>query len=69
MITTIPTDRCQTYYGTSSDEKPINKYIGNGSQFIEQDTGKIYFFDEENSKWVEVSNGNILALAIRGFVL
>ncbi len=69
MITNIPNDRCQTYYGTSSDEKPINKYIGNGAQFIEQDTSKIYLFDEENQKWVEITNGNILALMIRGFVL
>jgi len=68
MITTVTNDRCQTLYGTSNDIKPINKYVGNGSQFIEQDTSKVFLFDEENSKWLEFSDINILALLMRGLV-
>ena len=50
MITTTTHDKCNLYYGLSTDEKPINQYVGNGSQFIEQDTGEIYFFDAENQR-------------------
>lgn len=49
MMTIVPDDRVNNYFGCSSDQKPI-KNVGNGSQFIEQDTGKIYFFDEEHKK-------------------
>ena len=52
MITAVPNDRCGTYFGKSTDEKPIEN-VGNGSQFIEQDTSKIFLFDEENKKWLE----------------
>ena len=42
--------------GLSTDTKP-NKIgdnnIGNGSIFIEIDTGKIYFYDGENTQWLE----------------
>lgn len=40
--------------GMSTDTKPTsigNKTIGNGSVFIEIDTQKIYFFDEESQEW------------------
>ena len=42
--------------GLSTDTKPekigdIN--VGNGCQFIEMDTGKIYFYDLENKQWRE----------------
>lgn len=43
----------QTYYGLSTDTKPTTG-IGNGSVFIEMDTGKAFFFDAENSLWLEV---------------
>lgn len=36
-------------YGTSSDSKPTN--YGNGSKFIECDTGAIYTFDATNKEW------------------
>jgi hypothetical protein len=42
--------------GLSADTKPteINgQTIGNGSCFIEMDTGKIYFFDAESETWKE----------------
>ena len=56
MITTVTNDRCQLLYGLSTNEKPINKYIGNGSEFIELDTGNIYLFDEENEKWLKFNH-------------
>lgn len=43
--------------GLSGDNKPTEvsgKSIGNGSAFIEIDTGKIYFYDAENEQWKEV---------------
>lgn len=41
--------------GLSGDEKPSTINGGeiiNGSSFIEMDTQEIYFYDEENSEWV-----------------
>lgn len=40
--------------GLSTDEKPTtinDKLISNGSVFIEMDTQKLYFFDEESQEW------------------
>lgn len=53
MVTTVTNDSCHTYFGKSTDTKPTNSTVGNGSQFIEQDTGKLYFYDQENKKWIE----------------
>lgn len=39
----------QTFYGLSTDTKPTS--CGNGSIFIEIDTGSGFFFDAENSTW------------------
>lgn len=47
MYTTLTNDRCKVFYGKSSDKKPT-KLVGNGSQFIEIDTSKIYMYDEEH---------------------
>ena len=41
-----------TYFGLSTDTKPTES-VGNGSAFLEMDTGKIYFFDAENVTWRE----------------
>ena len=38
--------------GLSSDTKPTT-YIAEGSIFCEVDTGKVYFFNETSSTWVE----------------
>lgn len=38
-----------TLYGLSDDSKPTS--VGNGSIFIEVDTGNAFFFDAENSTW------------------
>lgn len=40
-----------TYYGLSTDTKPA--VAGNGSAFIEMDTGKVFFFDAEGAAWIE----------------
>lgn len=44
--------RPQTFYGLSTDVKPLVN-VANGSVFIEMDTGKIYFFDLANVTWRE----------------
>ena len=41
-----------TYFGLSTDNKPADG-VGNGSAFIEMDTGKLYFFDLDNTSWLE----------------
>lgn len=41
-----------TYYGLSTDTKPTDG-VGNGSAFIEMDTGKLYFYDLANTTWRE----------------
>ena len=38
-----------TLYGLSTDSKPTS--VGNGSVFIEVDTGNAFFFDAENATW------------------
>ena len=43
--------------GLSTDTKPTEvneREVGNGSTFIEIDTGKIFFGDAENEEWKEV---------------
>lgn len=41
-----------TLYGLSTDAKPTEG-IGNGSAFIEMDTGKLYFYDAAGEQWIE----------------
>lgn len=38
-------------YGLSGESKPTT--YGNGTKFLEIDTGKIYRFDAENNEWYE----------------
>lgn len=42
-----------TYYGLSTDSKPTEG-IGNGSCFIEMDTGKVCFFNAAGNAWIEM---------------
>ena len=44
-------NRCE-FCGLSTDNKPVNKDIPNGSSYYEIDTNKEYLFDEENLRWV-----------------
>ena len=41
-----------TYFGLRDDSKPTEG-VGNGSAYIEMDTSTIWFFDAENSAWLE----------------
>ncbi len=41
------------YYGLSTDTKPTGITGGNGSAFVEMDTGKLYFYDADNDTWRE----------------
>lgn len=38
--------------GLSTDTKPTD--VGNGSIYIEIDTGTIYMFDAQNKQWKEI---------------
>ena len=40
-----------TLFGLSTDSKPTN--FGNGSVFVEMNTGKLYFYNADGSAWVE----------------
>ena len=39
------------WVGLSTDTKP-ELHVSNGSTYFEMDTGKTYYYDEENSQWV-----------------
>jgi len=60
MISIIKTDvsdlktNIVEYRGLSKDTKPTGEDVGNGSVFIEIDTGKMFFFDYESKTWKEV---------------
>ena len=43
--------------GLSTDSKPTEGIL-TGSVFIEIDTGKAYFFDEESTTWMEAGGEN-----------
>lgn len=43
--------RASAYCGRSIDSKPI--HVENGATFKELDTGRIYYYDRENNKWLE----------------
>lgn len=57
------------YRGSSTDRAAMTSdVIRNQEAFIEVDTGKLYFYDAENSQWVEFtaassSGGDTLASA------
>lgn len=42
--------------GLSTDEKPIDNYgdleILNADEFLEMDTGEVYFFDGDSKTWI-----------------
>jgi len=37
----------------STDNKPVGDYIFNGSQLLEMDTSKVFFYDAEKEEWRE----------------
>lgn len=54
-------DKLYRFQGLSTDGKPTGTYGGvgieNGSSFLEMDTGKIYYYDEQNAEWVTGNGG------------
>lgn len=52
MITMIPGNFLNEYYGLSTDEKPTAG-VPNASQFYEMDTRDIYMFDKQNTQWIK----------------
>lgn len=42
-----------SFAGKSTDTKPTTEDVGNGSDFIEMDTSKVYFYDEAGQSWLE----------------
>lgn len=52
MVTAVNNSRTYALRGLQKDEKPVNSTMGNGSTFYEMDTGKLYFYDEENATWI-----------------
>ena len=40
------------YAGLSTDNKPTDG-VATGAIFVEVDTGKVYFYNSEDSEWVE----------------
>lgn len=40
--------------GLSTDQKPTEDRMPNGSSFLEMDTGNVYFWDKENQQWRSV---------------
>ena len=53
MISSFPSDAV-AFVGLSTDTKPITKYLKNGSLYLEMDTGKVFIFDEEYARWIEL---------------
>ena len=45
--------RTTEFYGKSTDTKPVDSSVANGSVFVEMDTGKVYMFDAEDNEWIE----------------
>lgn len=45
-----------TFFGKSTDTKPTNE-VATGSQFVEIDTEKVAFFDEDSGEWIGGTSG------------
>jgi len=55
MITSTTEQRTLELVGLSTDTKPVNvAWLGNGSTFLEMNTGKVYIYDEDNKVWREL---------------
>lgn len=53
MVTNV-NDKTYDLRGLSTDEKPVENWVGNGSTFIEMDTGNIFMYDAENKLWRKI---------------
>ena len=57
MITPI-NERCLDLRGLSTQRKPLKKdlnALGNGSVFLELDTAQLFMYDEENDRWLNLT--------------
>ncbi len=55
------------YRGSSTDRAAMSgDAIRNQEAFIETDTGKLYFYDAENSEWVEFGGSSDSAADAEG---
>lgn len=52
VMVSAQTDKTYQFVGLSTDTKPTEN-LSNGSQFIEMDTGKVYFYSEDDGDWLE----------------
>lgn len=52
MITVIPGNYINEYYGLNTDDKPDDEHVPNASLFYEMDTGDVYVYDKENETWI-----------------
>ena len=48
--------RASEYTGRSIDTKP--NHVENGAIYKEMDTGRVYRYDKENNRWIEVKGCN-----------
>ncbi len=55
MFTLISSDIGADHYACkSTDDKPTDGGIRDGSDVIEKDTGKAFMYDSEDKKWYEL---------------
>lgn len=53
MITNV-NQKTYDLRGLSTDTKPVNNLIGNGSTYFEMDTGDVFIYDEQHKTWIKV---------------
>lgn len=53
MVSTTGGGWVREFSGLSTDEKPTEN-VPNGSIFLEMDTSKVFIFDYENTRWLEM---------------
>ena len=55
MVTSAQNEKCYEFRGLSSDTKPVDDIIENGSVFFEMDTKKVYMFNKDTKEWIELA--------------
>ena len=58
MITSAYRDNCYEFRGLSTDIKPLEEKVSNGSVFFEIDTGKVFMLERASDTWVELDAGS-----------
>ena len=52
MVTLVYSGAINKYRGLSTDDKPDSI---NGSEFLEMDTGDVYYYDGDGENWSKIS--------------